>query len=41
MTLLQRWLETTGDVQTAALVAARCFTADMLREPRVESWLDR
>ncbi|XP_052753330.1 GATOR complex protein MIOS-B isoform X3 [Galleria mellonella] len=38
--LLQRWLENTGDVQSVALIAARCFTADMLRDHRVQHWLD-
>ncbi|XP_049873651.1 GATOR complex protein MIOS [Pectinophora gossypiella] len=40
ITLLQRWVEHTGDVQTAALVAARCFTPELLAEPRVAHWLD-
>ncbi|KAH9644949.1 hypothetical protein HF086_010157 [Spodoptera exigua] len=39
--LLQRWLEATGDVQSVALVAARCFTPDLLRDPRTLNWLDR
>ncbi|KAJ0176372.1 hypothetical protein K1T71_007551 [Dendrolimus kikuchii] len=38
--LLQRWVENTGDVQSAALVAARCFTAELLKDPRVQNWLD-
>ncbi|XP_022838047.1 GATOR complex protein MIOS [Spodoptera litura] len=38
--LLQRWLEATGDVQSVALVAARCFTPDLLKDPRTTNWLD-
>ncbi|XP_035440073.2 GATOR complex protein MIOS [Spodoptera frugiperda] len=38
--LLQRWLEATGDVQSVALVAARCFTPDLLKDPRTMNWLD-
>ncbi|KAJ8731079.1 hypothetical protein PYW07_004243 [Mythimna separata] len=38
--LLQRWVEHTGDVQSVALLAARCFTPDLLREPRTTNWLD-
>ncbi|CAH0715223.1 unnamed protein product, partial [Brenthis ino] len=36
---LQRWLERSGDVQTAALVAARCAGAELLRDERVAGWL--
>lgn len=39
LTLLQRWLEHTGDVQSAALLAARCCPPELLRDARVESWL--
>ncbi|XP_053610182.1 GATOR2 complex protein MIOS isoform X2 [Plodia interpunctella] len=38
--LLQRWLENTGDVQSCALIAARCFTVELLREASVQNWLD-
>ncbi|XP_060803426.1 GATOR complex protein MIOS [Amyelois transitella] len=38
--LLQKWLENTGDVQSCALIAARCFTVELLREPGVQNWLD-
>ncbi|PZC85881.1 hypothetical protein B5X24_HaOG215243 [Helicoverpa armigera] len=38
--LLQRWLEATGDVQSAALVAARCFTPELLKDQRTQNWLD-
>lgn len=41
ITLLQRWVEARGDVQSAALVAARCCSPELLRDPRVLSWLDR
>ncbi|XP_075977866.1 GATOR complex protein mio [Anticarsia gemmatalis] len=40
ISLLQRWVEHTGDVQSVALLAARCFTADLLKEHRVLNWLD-
>ncbi|GBP16081.1 GATOR complex protein MIOS [Eumeta japonica] len=40
VSLLQRWLETTGDVQTAALVAARTFTPDLIKDSRVLTWID-
>ncbi|XP_063383686.1 GATOR2 complex protein MIOS [Cydia fagiglandana] len=36
VTLLQRWLENTGDVQSAALLAARCLPADLIPT----AWLD-
>ncbi|XP_013170090.1 PREDICTED: WD repeat-containing protein mio-B [Papilio xuthus] len=38
--LLQRWVEATGDVQSAALLAARCCPADLLRDRRVSAWLE-
>lgn len=41
ISLLQRWVENTGDVQSAALLAARCATPELLRDPRVLHWLDR
>ncbi|XP_026738922.1 GATOR complex protein MIOS isoform X1 [Trichoplusia ni] len=40
ISLLQRWVENTGDVQSAALLAARCATPELLRDPRVLHWLD-
>ncbi|XP_047532959.1 GATOR complex protein MIOS-B [Vanessa atalanta] len=36
---LQRWLERSGDVQSAALLAARCAGAELLRDERVRGWL--
>lgn len=36
---LQRWLERSGDVQSAALLAARCGGAELLRDERVRAWL--
>nr|XP_032517261.1 LOW QUALITY PROTEIN: GATOR complex protein MIOS-B [Danaus plexippus plexippus] len=36
---LQRWLERTGDVQSAALVAARACPPELVREGRAASWL--
>ncbi|CAH4028135.1 GATOR complex protein MIOS [Pieris brassicae] len=39
LTLLQRWLERTGDVQSAALLAARCCPPDLVRDARVQRWL--
>ncbi|KAL0882791.1 hypothetical protein ABMA27_016339 [Loxostege sticticalis] len=35
--LLQRWVERTGDVQSAALVAARCLPHELLRDPQEPS----
>ncbi|XP_037294415.1 GATOR complex protein MIOS isoform X1 [Manduca sexta] len=40
ISLLQRWVEVSGDVQSAALLAARCFTPDLLKDHRVQHWLD-
>ncbi|XP_052741248.1 GATOR complex protein MIOS isoform X2 [Bicyclus anynana] len=37
--VLQRWLERSGDVQSAALVAARCCPPELLRDARVAAWL--
>ncbi|XP_045773378.1 GATOR complex protein MIOS-B isoform X2 [Maniola jurtina] len=37
--VLQTWLENTGDVQSAALVAARCCPPELLRDARVRAWL--
>lgn len=39
--LLQHWLDASGDVQSAALLAARCFTPELLALPHVQHWLDR
>lgn len=39
VTLLQTWLETTGDVQSAALIAARTFTPELLQDPRPQHWI--
>ncbi|XP_028039726.1 GATOR complex protein MIOS [Bombyx mandarina] len=38
--LLQHWLDASGDVQSAALLAARCFTPELLALPHVQHWLD-
>ncbi|XP_041979444.1 GATOR complex protein MIOS [Aricia agestis] len=40
LALLQRWLDESGDVQTAALVAARCCPPELLRDARVQGWLE-
>ncbi|CAH2048926.1 unnamed protein product, partial [Iphiclides podalirius] len=40
VTLLQRWVESSGDVQSAALIAARCCSPDLLRDHRVLAWLE-
>ncbi|XP_038220759.1 GATOR complex protein MIOS-B [Zerene cesonia] len=40
VSLLQRWLERSGDVQSGALLAARCCPPELLRDPRVAHWLD-
>ncbi|KAL4706071.1 hypothetical protein ACJJTC_001669 [Scirpophaga incertulas] len=37
--LLQRWVERSGDVQTAALAAARCLPPELLRAPPAAHWL--
>ncbi|CAH2095812.1 unnamed protein product [Euphydryas editha] len=36
---LQCWLERSGDVQSAALLAARCAGPELLRDERVRGWL--
>ncbi|CAK1551406.1 unnamed protein product [Leptosia nina] len=38
--LLQRWVEACGDVQSAALVAARCCPPELVREPSPAQWID-
>ncbi|CAG4982501.1 unnamed protein product [Colias eurytheme] len=40
VSLVQRWVERSGDVQSAALLAARCCPPDLLRDPNVTNWLD-
>ncbi|XP_072949683.1 GATOR2 complex protein MIOS [Epargyreus clarus] len=40
LSLVQRWLERSGDVQSAALVAARCCPPELLRDARAAHWLD-
>ena len=39
--LLQRYVDRTGDVQTASLVAIQAFPGEISRDIRVITWLDR
>lgn len=41
VTLLQNYLDLTGDVQSVSLIAARTFQPEILKETQVQEWISR
>lgn len=37
--LLQQYLDSTGDVQSVSLIAARTFHSELLKDPQVMDWI--